>query len=150
MTENRTKPHLQVQTFLPLGLTLLPLLIAVVIRLAGGIRSSLISDILTGAGVAALGGILTGLIVDRFIRRKQGDVELLVGLALATAVGVLTIGYLYLIHIRGPIASIGDTDRAVEQVTVFLTYLFAQTLGIQLAESVLPDVETEARSTSRG
>jgi hypothetical protein len=150
MTENRTKPHLQVQTFLPLGLTLLPLLIAVVIRLAGGIRSSLISDILTGAGVAALGGILTGLVVDRFIRRKQGDVELLVGLALATAVGVLTIGYLYLIHIRGPIASIGDTDRAVEQVTVFLTYLFAQTLGIQLAESVLPDVETEARSTSRG
>lgn len=150
MTENRTKPHLQVQTFLPLGLTLLPLLIAVVIRLAGGIRSSLISDILTGAGVAALGGILTGLIVDRFIRRKQGDVELLVGLALATAVGVLTIGYLYLIHIRGSIASIGDTDRAVEQVTVFLTYLFAQTLGIQLAESVLPDVETEARSTSRG
>jgi hypothetical protein len=118
--------------------------------MVGRIRPNLLSDILTGAGVAALGGILTGLVVDRFIKRKQGDVELLVGLSLATAFGVLTVGYLYLIHIRGPIASIGDTDRAVEQITVFLTYLFAQALGIQLAESVLPDAETDARSTTRG
>jgi len=132
----------------------LPLLVAVIIRMAGGIGSNLMSDILTGAGVAALGGILTGLVVDRFIRRNRGDVELLIGLSLATAFGVLTVGYLYLIHIRGPIASIGDTDRAVEQITVFLTYLLAQTLGIQIAEKVLPNpenvAETEARSSSRG
>ena len=139
MTEDTPVRRLQFRNLTPILITLLPLFVAVLIRIGGGIRPDTLSQTVKAVGIAALGGILTGIVADRFIRRKRGDVELLIGLSLATALGVLTVGYLYLIQIRGPMASIGEVDRTVQQVTAFLTYLFAQAVGIQVARRIIPN-----------
>jgi hypothetical protein len=150
MSEDTGVRGLKFRGLIPIVLALFPLFVAVVIRLMGGIRAETLSETVKGAGGAALGGILTGMVADRFIRRKRGDVELFIGLSLATALGVLTIGYLYLIQIRGPIASIGDVNRSVEQVTAFLTYLFSQTVGIQIARRTVPNPERSGETVKDG
>lgn len=142
MTEDPIPRPLNHRNLILLLFALLPLLVTTVIWMAGGIQQGTFSDTLLGAGIAALGGVLTGIVGDRFIRHNRSDIELLIGLALATVLGVLTIGYLYLIHIRGPMASIGQLDRAVEQITVFLTYLFTQAVGIRLTRRFIPDPES--------
>ncbi len=141
MNKNSTTRHLQLLDLIPLLLTFLPLLVATILWMAGGIQTGTLSKTLAGAGITAIGGVATGIVADRFIRRKRSDIELLVGLALATLLGVLSIGYLYLIHLRGPMSSIGQLDRAVEQIAAFLTYLFAQAVGIQIARRSIPDLE---------
>ena len=141
MTEDIPVRRLKFRNLIPILLTFLPLFVAVVIRIGGGIRPDTLSQTVKAVGIAALGGALTGIVADRFIRRKRGDVELLTGLSLATALGVLTVGYLYLIQIRRPMASIGEVDRAVQQITAFLTYLFAQAVGIQIARRIIPNPE---------
>ena len=140
--------RLRLRIISPMLLTLLPLIVSFILWIVGAIRADTLSETAQGAIVATLGGILTGSVADRFIRRKRGDLELIVGLALTTAIGVLTIGYLYLIHIQGPMSSIGEIDRATEQITVFLTYLFAQILGIQIIKWTITDPKNTEQSTA--
>jgi len=139
--KDNVRHRLHAEDLIPVLLALLPTVVSAVLRVVGVIRPDTFSAIIKGVGIAALGGVLTGIAADRFIRRKRNDAELLLGLALATALGVLTIGYVYLIHIGGPMSAIGETDRAVEQVTLFLTYLLAQAVGIKIIRWMMPDSE---------
>ncbi len=88
---------------------------------------------LTGCGIAAVGGVLTGAVAERFLHRGRNGTEHLLGLAATTALGVLIIGYLYLVHIRGPMSSIGTLGRGVSQVLIFVEFLTAQVAGVLLA-----------------
>ena len=133
--------RLRAEDLIPVLLALLPAVVSAVLRVVGVIRLDTFSTIIKGVGIAALGGVLTGIVADRFIRRKRNDVELLLGLAFTTALGVLTIGFIYLIHIGGPMSAIVETDRAGEQVTLFLTYLLAQAVGIKIVRWTMPDSE---------
>ncbi len=88
---------------------------------------------LVGCLIAAAGGLLTGLAAERLLHRGKGSTEQLIGLAVTTALGLLTIGYLYLVHLRGPMEAIDTPQRIVAQLTAFLTYLTAQAAGIVIS-----------------
>lgn len=76
------------------------------------------------------GGILTGITIGRFLALPRRDSEQIFGLALATALGTLTIGGLYLVLLPEPMATIGTPARTVEQMTSFIQFLMSQAAGI--------------------
>jgi hypothetical protein len=119
-------------------LCLLPAAALLVIVLFQGIDAATARSTLAGIPIALTGGILAGALAEALVNRSKGTLQTLLGLALSAGIGVLTIGYLYLIHIRGPLSSIGTFSRAVEQVTLFIAFLTAQGAGILLVPVVLP------------
>jgi hypothetical protein len=114
------------------GLILTPPLLLGIARALGWIGASLATHSFVGCAIAAGGGVLTGLAVERFLHRGRNGTEHLVGLALTTALGVLTVGYLYLVHIRGPMSAITTLSRAVSQILIFVEFLTAQAAGVLL------------------
>lgn len=112
-----------------IGPTLLlatPTLLTGMARALQWIDAATVRSALTGIAIAAIGGAATGLVAERFLHRGRNEVENMAGLIGVTMLGLLTIGYLYLIHIRGPMATIGLLPRAVQQVLGFAEYLTAQ------------------------
>jgi len=125
----RRAPSLLWVAVLLLGpLMLIPLSIAFGWLPAQAAISTLIGCSITGAG-----GLLTGLAAERLLHRGKGSTEQLIGLTVITALGLLTIGYLYLVHLRGPMESIDTPQRIVAQLTAFMTYLTAQAAGIVIS-----------------
>jgi hypothetical protein len=92
---------------------------------------------LVGIAAAIAGGLVGGVTAERFLRRGQGSLEQIFGVGATTAVGVVTVGYLYVVHIQGPMASIGTFSRAVEQTLIFLAFLTAQGAGVLLGPRLL-------------
>ena len=84
------------------------------------------------------GGFLTGIAVKRFLVRPKRDAELIFGLLLATTLGTLTIGGLYLVLLSNPMEPIGTPERTVEQVMGFVQFLLAQAAGIVVTPAPLP------------
>jgi hypothetical protein len=118
---------------LSLALLVAPALSALIAWLLGWLGQDLTVKSLTGIAIASIGGLAAGFVEERLLRRPRNDAEQLIGISAATAVGVLTIGYLYVAHIRGPMSTIGTLSRAVEQVLVFVAYLTAQAAGILIS-----------------
>ena len=88
-----------------------------------------------GIAITATGGLIIGIISERFLGRGRNGAEQTVGLITATALGVTTIGILYLLLIRGPMSSIGTPERAVKQLFSFVEFLTAQGAGILFSAS---------------
>lgn len=97
---------------------------------------------LVGIAITAAGGTLTGITADRFLHRGRNQAENLIGLAATTFLGVLTIGYLYIAHIRGPMSTIATLPRAISQGLSFLEFLTAQGAGTLLASYFTRDRAT--------
>jgi hypothetical protein len=93
---------------------------------------------LLGMAGAVVGGLAAGVTAERFLRRGEPGFEQVFGLGATTAIGVVTVGYLYVVHVRGPMASIGTVSRAVEQTLIFVTFLSAQGAGVLLGPRLLP------------
>mgnify|MGYP006306452739 CR=1 FL=1 len=125
-------------------LLLLPLLILLVLWGTATIDRDTAQATLTGILIAASGGIVAGITAERFLHRGRGELENLVGLGLTTFVGVLTVGYLYIGHIRGPMSSIATFPRAIRQGLSFLAFLMAQGTGILLGIAVVFHHSAEA------
>jgi hypothetical protein len=123
---------------LAVALCLLPAAALLVIVLFQGVDATTARSTLAGIPIALTGGLLAGALAEALVNRSKGTVQTLLGLALSAGIGVLTIGYIYLIHIRGPLSSIGTFSRAVEQVIPFMAFLTAQGAGILLSPVVLP------------
>jgi hypothetical protein len=104
--------------------------------LTGWIHWSLILSTLLGMLIAAVGGIAIGITAQRFLGHSRNNLETFVGLAATVGIGVLTIGYLYIIHIKNPMGSIGTLPRTVEQTVIFLEFLLSQISGIKLADHI--------------
>lgn len=135
MTRNKRPTPLL--TFLG-ALLLGPSLLLGIARGLGWIGAAKAVDTLVGILIAAAGGVITGVVAERLLRRGRNGAENLLGVALTTALGVLTIGYLYVVHIQGPMSSIGALDRAVQQVLIFIQYLTAEGAGALLAPILIP------------
>lgn len=135
MTRNKRPTPLL--TFLG-ALFLGPSLLLGIARGLGWIGAAKAVDTLVGILIAAAGGVITGVVAERLLRRGRNGAENLLGVALTTALGVLTIGYLYVVHIQGPMSSIGALDRAVQQVLIFIQYLTAEGVGALLAPILIP------------
>lgn len=118
-------------------LLLLPLLTLLILWGTAMIDRDTAQATLAGILIAAVGGIIAGLTAERFLHRGRGELENLVGLGLTTFVGVITIGYLYVGHIRGPMSSIATFPRAVRQGLSFLAFLMAQGTGLLLGTAVV-------------
>ena len=106
-------------------------------RAVGWIDWSTFRSTLIGMMIAAVGGIVIGLVAYRYLGNYRNNREVLVGMVLTVGFGVLTIGYLYIIHIKGPMSSIGTINRAVKQVIIFTEFLFAHISGIKLGKRFL-------------
>ena len=130
---------------LALTLSLLPVAALLAIRLIQSVDAETIQSTLAAMPVALGGGILAGAAAEALVNRSRSTLQTLVGLGLSAGIGVLTIGYINLIHIRGPMSSVGTLSRTVEQVTLFVAFLTAQGAGILLAPVVLPSRRPPAR-----
>lgn len=100
--------------------------------ITGWISWQVIRLTLLGMLVAAVGGVLVGIAAQRFLANSKSTRETLLGMVVTTGIGVLTIGYLYIFYIKGPMKSIGTLDRTVEQTLIFLEFLIAHISGIRL------------------
>jgi hypothetical protein len=123
---------------LAVALCLLPVAALWVILLFQGIDAETARSTLAGMPAALGGGVLAGAAAEALVNRSKSTFQTLVGLGLSAGIGVLTIGYINLIHIGGPMDAMGTTRRVVEQVTLFVAFLMAQGAGILLAPVVLP------------
>jgi hypothetical protein len=130
MRDKRMPPSRRLAISLVLIVT--PAILALSAHLLGWLGRDLLIWTLLGIAIAAGGGLVAGFVEVRLLRRPRNDATQLLGIAATTAVGVLTIGYLYLVHIRGPMSTVGTLSRAVEQVLIFVEYLTAQAAGILL------------------
>ena len=110
------------------------MLIALALPLSWLDREAAASTV-AGCVIAAIGGVLAGAAAERLLHHGEGTTQQLVGLTLTTALGVLTIGYLYLVHLRGPMAAIGTPERSISQTLTFVAFLSAQAAGILLTAS---------------
>ncbi len=76
----------------------------------------------------------------RALRRRRrtaspswpGGTQQLIGLVTTTLIATVTIAYIYLVQITDPLATIGTTPRAVQQILPFVQFLLGQGAGILL------------------
>lgn len=129
---------------LALALCLLPVALLLLTRLLGGIGADVIRHTFAGLPVIVIGGLLAGIAAERLLHRSSGTISTLLGLALVGGLGVLTIGYIYLFRIQGPMSTITTVPRAAEQLALFLAFLLAEGAGILLAPIVLPSKQKSA------
>lgn len=139
MTENQTIKKLGFRMFHNGDIILHSLLVVILLIAAipGWVHWSVIQKTLIGMLVAGLGGVALGFAAHRFLANSHTTPEALFGMFITTALGVLTVGYLYIIYIQGPMKSIGTLDRTVEQTFIFLEFLIAQISGIRLGKKFL-------------
>lgn len=109
------------------------------IGLAGWVNWPFIWSTLTGMVIAAAGGLAIGITALRYLARSKGSREIILGLIITSGIGVLTIGYLYIVHIQESKLAIGTFTRAVNQSFIFGEFLIAQLSGIKLAKTLFPD-----------
>ena len=106
------------------------------VGIAGWIDWLLIRSTIVGILIAAVGGIAIGVVAHRYLGNSRNNRDTLFGLIVTVGLGVLTIGYLYIIHIKGPMNSIGTLNRTVKQTFIFLEFLFAHISGIRLSKLI--------------
>jgi hypothetical protein len=119
---------------------ILQLFLIVVLLFAGTvgwIPWSVIGSSLLGMVLAAAGGLSIGAVAYRFLGRGQNNREILTGMIVSVGLGILTIGYLYIVHIKGPMNTIGTPSRTVKQTFIFLEFLLAHVSGIRLGSHYL-------------
>jgi len=102
----------------------------------GWILASTAEQTFIGIAITATGGLIVGIISERYLGRGRNGVEQTAGLIAATALSVITIGILYLLHIKGPMSSIGTPERTVKQLFSFVEFLTAQGAGILLSATL--------------
>jgi hypothetical protein len=100
----------------------------------GWIDWHIIQSTFIGMLVAAVGGTVLGMVALRYLGESRSNRETLFGLVVTVGLGVLTIGYLYIFYIKGPMKSIGTLNRMVKQTFIFLEFLFAHISGIRLGK----------------
>lgn len=91
---------------------------------------------LGGIAITSAGGLIAGALAERLLRRGKRELTQLLGVIATTAIGMLTISYLYLVDIRGPMSTIGSLPRAVHQGVGFLAFLTAQGAGMLISATV--------------
>lgn len=115
-----------------IGLLLTPLGVLVLLRLLNLLDAAMVAPMISGYGIAAVGGILSGAVAERLLHRGRTGLQQLTGLIATTVVSVVTIGYIYIFHMGAPMASIGSTERALQQLLMFTQFLLAQAAAILL------------------
>ena len=110
----------------------------------GWVAQDVIVSTFTGMLIAAIGGIAVGIFAYRYLGRGNGNTETLFGLAITVGIGVITIGYIYFIHIKGSMKSIGTLDRTLNQSLIFIEFLFAQISGIRIGKWLFRNLPTNA------
>jgi hypothetical protein len=103
----------------------------------GWVEASTAEKTFVGIAITAVGGLIVGIISERFLGRGRNGAEQTAGLIAATALSVTTIGILYLLLIRGPMSTIGTPERAAEQLFSFVEFLTAEGAGILVSTGQL-------------
>ncbi len=131
-----------------LALTSAPLGVTVLLALMGQIPALTLGSTFVGILGATAGGIASGVTARRFLARPRNDGDTLYGLLVVTGIGMIAIGYLYLVHLNRPLHTVTRLERIVEQTAIFLTFVAAQGVGILWAERIFPEPHHEPRQYS--
>jgi hypothetical protein len=122
----------------------LPVAIMLAVSLVGRVPGYVVGRTLVGMLGAAVGGLVAGVTVKRFVGHGKNDREVIFGLIATTAIGVVAIGYLYLFYIDKDMAKILTLARNVEQTAIFVEFLTAQYAGTLWAQRLFPRMERPA------
>jgi hypothetical protein len=122
----------------------LPVAIMLAVSLVGRVPGYVVGRTLVGMLGAAVGGLVAGVTVKRFVGHGKNDREVIFGLIATTAIGVVAIGYLYLFYIDKDMAKILTLARNVEQTAIFVEFLTAQYAGTLWAQRLFPRMERAA------
>ena len=112
----------------------LPAVLGTLLLLAAIDATTAVSTLI-GCGIATIGGLLSGAIAERLLHRGRSGADHVAGIVATTTVSVMTVGFIYLVQLQGPVDAIGMSARAVEQVLAFTQFLTAQAAGIMLTLS---------------
>ena len=139
MQDDKTlRPRRTTRRSVGIVLLCIPIAILGVIGLFGLVSWQVVTSTLAGMAVAIVGGVILGMVAKRFLALGKGNTEILFGLAATTAIGVLTIGYIYLFHFKEPFQSIGTLSRTVEQTLIFVEFLVAEYAGAAWFDHLWP------------
>ena len=116
----------------------LPIVVMLGVNLVGGVAGHIVGRTLIGMLGAAVGGLAAGITVKRFLAHGKGNGEVLFGLGVTTAIGVVAIGYFYLFYIDNDMQTIRTLARNVEQTAIFVEFLTAQYAGTLWATRLFP------------
>jgi len=115
-----------------------PIIVMLGASLVGRVAGQVIGRTLLGMLGAAIGGLAAGVTVKRFIAHGKGNGEVLFGLGVTTAIGVVALGYFYLFYIDKDMQNIRTLARNIEQVSIFVEFLTAQYAGTLWAQRLFP------------
>ncbi len=104
----------------------------------GRVSGAVLVHTLLGMTGAAVGGVAAGITAKRFLANGKNTLETLWGLGVTTAIGLVTIGYMYLFYIQKDMQTILALPRNVEQTFIFVEFLTAQYAGILWAGRWFP------------
>ncbi len=132
------------------ALLLTPTLLLMIARGMNWIAATSARAITLGMLVAALGGLVSGTVGQRMLRQPQGELQIAIGVAATTLLASITVGYLYLIHLDGPLAELGTLSRAIEQVIPFVGFLTGMAAGVILTMPAGGDsLETDTQCSDK-
>lgn len=117
-----------------------PPLFVLLLALLGWIQPGVVVSTYIGMLGAIIGGVTLGITAKRFLAHSRDWRELLFGILASIAIGVIAIGYIYLVHLKNPFQSMSSLPRIVEQSSIFITFLLAQLVGAQWSMPVLKTV----------
>ncbi len=121
--------------WIALGLPFVGLFIA---GLLSRVPCNVIGHALVGMVGVAVGGVAAGVTAKRFLANGKTNFEVLFGLGAMTAIGVVAIGYMYLLYIENDMQTILTPARNVEQTFIFVEFLTAQYAGTLWAQRWFP------------
>lgn len=128
-----------------LALTSAPFGVTVLLALMGWIPVATVGSTFVGVIGATVGGITSGVTAWRFLARPRNDGEAIFGVLAVTAIGVVAIGYIYLVHLNQSTQTITRPERIVEQTASFLTFVAAQSVGILWAKRIFSEPQRGPR-----
>jgi hypothetical protein len=114
-----------------------PVILLLVLAPLVGVPLPAVVHTLVGMVGVTVGGVALGVTAWRYLGHSRAIGEALFGFGACSAIGLVAIGYVYLVYLDVTMASIGDPSRAVKQTLIFVMFLCAAYAGAVWAPGIL-------------
>lgn len=111
-----------------IGWLLLSWLALPIVGAAGWLRWSMVALTFLGSVGAIIGGVVSGVTARRYLAGPSP--RLVFGLGTTSAIGTVTLGFIYIFLMQYSISSIGTFARTFSQSLIFGDFLIAQYVGL--------------------
>jgi len=115
------------------GLVVIPMILVIATGIFGWVSWRTVWLTVTSAIGAVIGGVAAGITAKRFLADTDNSPGIVFGVGAVSAIGTVTLGFIYIFYMKYPIASIGSLSRTVSQSAIFVDFLIAQYVGTSSA-----------------